>query len=186
MSTALYFVRHGQTAANRFHRISGRVDLPLTDTGARQASLCNETLRKLPKIDAIYCSPMSRTRHTATLALGGIPNLPEIIYDDRLLERDFGSIDNKIAPFAQMRIWDYDSSYVRSHYGEEPLLHLENRVSDFIEFIREQHPGQTVLVFSHGGVATAMHAILEPELDRTGNYFKHFHLQNGAISSFTL
>ena len=185
MSTFLYFVRHGQTAANRHHRISGRVDLPLTELGAQQAASCRETLMRL-NINAIYCSPLLRARQTAEIATEGLPNCPEIIYDERLLERDFGRVDGKFAPFAAIKMWDYDQSFARSRYGEETLLHLENRAQDFIEMIREKHPDQTVVVFSHGGIATAINAVLDDNHSREGNYFQKLHLKNGAISCFTL
>ena len=181
MSTFLYFVRHGQTAANRHFRISGRVDLPLTNVGAKQAARCRETLMRI-NIDAIYCSPLLRARQTAEIAT----DHPEIIYDERLLERDFGRIDGKFAPFAMMKIWDYDQSFTRSHYGEETLLHLESRAQEFIDMIREKHPDQNVVVFSHGGIATAINAVLDDSHSREGNYFQKLHLKNGAISRFTI
>lgn len=185
MSTDLYFVRHGQTQANRCFRLSGRLDLPLTDHGANQAHACRSTIAKL-RPTAIYCSPLLRARQTANIATEGLLHRPEIIIDDRLIERDFGSIDGKFAPLAMRKVWDYDSSYLKSHYGEETLLTLELRVQEFLDAIRAQHPNQTILVFSHGGVATTIDAILNEDSLRSGYFFRDFHLKNGAIAYFTL
>ena len=184
MPTSLYFVRHGQTAANRSFKFSGQIDLPLTNLGKQQASACRNSLHNL-HFDAVYCSPLTRARDTATLATSGLPGIPEITYDDRLIERDFGTVDGKFAPFAMAKVWSYDKSYTKTHYGEETLLHLEFRVQEFLDMIREKHPDQTILVFSHGGVGAAIHALLN-DTTRTGNFFKDFHLENGALTFFTL
>ncbi len=185
MSTDLYFVRHGQTQANRSFKFSGRVDLSLTDHGINQAYACRSTISKL-RPTAIYCSPLLRARQTADIATKGIINCPKIIIDERLIERSFGSVDGKFAPFAMRRVWNYDSSFLKSRYGEETLLTLELRVQDFLDAIRARHPNQTILVFSHGGVATTIDVILNEGALRSGYFFKDFHLKNGAIAHFTL
>ncbi|MSE22130.1 histidine phosphatase family protein, partial [Lactobacillus parabuchneri] len=37
MTISLYFVRHGQTYLNKYHRIQGVIDSPLTDKGIADA-----------------------------------------------------------------------------------------------------------------------------------------------------
>ena len=186
MPTRLYFFRHGQVAANRLHRLCGRIDPPLTDKGRKQALACAEIIDALPRVDAIYCSPLLRARQTATLATSYIIGMPEINYDVRLLERDFGEVDGKLSLLKLKKVWDYDSSYIKSNYGEETLLRLELRVEEFLAMLRERHPEQNVLVFSHGGIGTAIHTLLSEDASRSGNFFKHFHLKNGEFASFLL
>ncbi|MDO4220415.1 MAG: histidine phosphatase family protein [Candidatus Saccharibacteria bacterium] len=184
-STGIYFVRHGETAANRSFRFSGAIDLPLNKRGSIQASNCYPTISQLD-FSAIYCSPLQRARQTASIATGGRLNRPPIIIDNRLVERSFGTIDGKFAPFAMRKVWDYDSSFIKSHYGEETLLTLELRVEDFLNMVRQQHSDQNILVFSHGGVATTINAILNENHVRSGYFFKHFHMKNGDIAYFAL
>ncbi len=186
MSTHLYFFRHGQVAANRFHRLCGRIDPPLTDLGRKQAFACAEIIDRLPQVDAIYTSPLQRARETAELATSHIIGMPPIVCCDELLERDFGEVDGKLSLFKLAKVWNYNSSYLKSHYGEESLLVLELRVDSFLTMLRERHPNQHVLVFSHGGIGTTIHTILSEDATRTGNFFKHFHLKNGEFASFLL
>ncbi|MGB9629120.1 MAG: histidine phosphatase family protein [Thermodesulfobacteriota bacterium] len=62
--TSIYLVRHGQTAWNKEEIFRGRTDIPLDETGLRQADLAGEYFREL-KIDTIYSSPLSRAWQTA-------------------------------------------------------------------------------------------------------------------------
>ena len=186
MPIDLYFVRHGQAAANRLHRLCGSsIDPPLTPTGMDQAMNCLYALSLL-KPDAIYCSPLLRARQTAEIATKGIANCPDIICDTRLLERDFGEIDGTFSLLKLKKVWNYNQSYIKSNYGEETLLSLELRVLSFLEMLKENHQDQTVIVFSHGGVGTTIHAILSEGHERSGWFFKHFHMKNGAITHFLL
>jgi broad specificity phosphatase PhoE len=79
----IYFIRHGETKYNTVHRIQGQLDIPLNSTGLAQAELMAEKLKDV-KIDKIYCSPLRRTKQTATI-INKYHNL-DIIYDDRLKE----------------------------------------------------------------------------------------------------
>src|SRR5215204_3291856 len=60
----LYMVRHGQTAASRDNRFSGSADPPLTAAGEAMAEAFARTYASF-RWDAIYTSPMLRTRQTA-------------------------------------------------------------------------------------------------------------------------
>ncbi|MEO7157935.1 MAG: histidine phosphatase family protein, partial [Vicinamibacterales bacterium] len=59
----LYLVRHGQTAASRDNRFSGSSDPPLTAAGEAMAEEFAKAYASLTW-DAIYTSPMLRTRQT--------------------------------------------------------------------------------------------------------------------------
>ncbi len=66
-STHLLLVRHGATSANeqRPYVLQGQgVDLPLSDTGRKQASAVAEFLSRFG-LSAVYCSPMRRAVETA-------------------------------------------------------------------------------------------------------------------------
>ncbi len=74
----LYFVRHGATAANAAGlRCGGDLDLPLTDTGRRQAlAAADQVCSLLPRPRLLISSDLKRTRETAAVlaaALGGVP-----------------------------------------------------------------------------------------------------------------
>ena len=86
----IYVTRHGQTNWNLEKKVMGRCDEPLNDKGKSQAL---ETKNKLLDvgIDLIICSPLLRTKQTAEI-INGNRNIP-VIYDDRIIERDFGEFE---------------------------------------------------------------------------------------------
>jgi len=59
----LYMIRHGQTAASRENRFSGSSDPPLTEVGEAMARALAAAYSSM-KWEAIYTSPMLRTRQT--------------------------------------------------------------------------------------------------------------------------
>lgn len=79
----LYLVRHGQTYLNKYHRIQGWSDSPLTAKGIADAKNAGERLAKLP-LAAAYASDTNRaqttTQHILTanqaLAVGDLQTEP--------------------------------------------------------------------------------------------------------------
>ncbi len=68
MTISLYFVRHGQTYLNKYHRIQGAIDSPLTDKGIADAVAAGKRLSQI-KFDAAYSSDTSRAIKTGQLIL---------------------------------------------------------------------------------------------------------------------
>ena len=88
----IYVTRHGQTDWNVQKKVMGRCDEPLNETGLQQAEETRNNLLNT-KIDIIICSPLQRAKQTADVINKG-RNIP-IIYDDRIVERDFGEFEGK-------------------------------------------------------------------------------------------
>ena len=59
----IILVRHGQTDWNLAEVLQGRIDIPLNNTGGKQAELLSEYLGGV-KIDAIDSSPLKRALAT--------------------------------------------------------------------------------------------------------------------------
>jgi broad specificity phosphatase PhoE len=101
----LYFVRHGESEANRLQVISNR-DVPhhLTVTGRLQAAALAERLRGQP-LTRIYTSPIPRARETAEI-LSLELNVPLEIAD-ALREPDCGILEGygDEATWAQIQYW---------------------------------------------------------------------------------
>ena len=87
----VYIVRHGQTDWNVQHKAQGRSDIPLNETGRRQAEELRDKIKDI-KFDAVYASPLKRARETAEIATDGEY---KIVFDDRLMERSFGDFEGK-------------------------------------------------------------------------------------------
>ncbi len=62
----LYLVRHGQTYLNKYKRMQGWSDTPLTDEGKKSALICGEALRAYP-ITQMVTSDLGRTIETGQL-----------------------------------------------------------------------------------------------------------------------
>ncbi|HIW71655.1 MAG TPA: histidine phosphatase family protein [Candidatus Levilactobacillus faecigallinarum] len=60
----LYLVRHGQTYLNKYHRIQGWSDSPLTDKGIADAKRAGQRLANIP-FAAAYASDTNRAQTTA-------------------------------------------------------------------------------------------------------------------------
>ena len=83
-------VRHGQTESSARMAYSGRMDIPLTDTGRVQAQRAAAALANAG-IDAVITSPLVRARATAQ-AIAGATGAP-LTVDERLTEIDYGPFE---------------------------------------------------------------------------------------------
>ncbi len=87
------FARHCETDWNLQKRLTGHTDIPLNDTGRKQAEILVWHLAEF-KIKYIVSSDLSRARETAEIIgerFGIVPT-----YDKRLRECCFGSLEGKI------------------------------------------------------------------------------------------
>ncbi|GAA2455132.1 alpha-ribazole phosphatase [Actinomadura vinacea] len=92
MSTTLYLVRHGQTEWHEDNRYAGVSDIALTRTGRDQAERLGCWAART-RVDAVWASPLSRSRATAAPAATAL-GLPLLI-DGDLTELDFGSAEGR-------------------------------------------------------------------------------------------
>ena len=93
--TEFYIVRHGRTFANAAGLKQGIINTPqtyLTDEGRAQAQLLAQNF-DLRDFDALYVSPLERTKQTAAI-LNEEAQLP-VIEDGRLLEISYGDWDGQ-------------------------------------------------------------------------------------------
>lgn len=152
--TRLVIVRHGETAWNAEHRVQGQLDVPLNDTGRRQAQAVASVLRK-ERYSAIYSSDLGRARQTAepTAAALGM----EVVLDPGLRERHYGMFETHTYAEVQVK---FPGEYARFDRRDpdfdfgtgESLKDFYRRAVDSVTAIAARHPGEDVLVFTHGGV----------------------------------
>jgi len=135
--TVLLLVRHGETDWNAEGRLQGHTDTPLNDYGRRQAAALAEELAG-DGIAAIYASDLSRARETAEI-LGGRIGLPVTVETD-LREKNWGSWEG-LTPAERESV---------EYVGESTEEHRERTLRALVA-IAERHPGERVLVVTHGG-----------------------------------
>jgi probable phosphoglycerate mutase len=154
MNTRLCLVRHGETAWNAEHRVQGQLDVPLNDVGQRQALAVAEALRG-ESFDALYSSDLQRVRQTAAPAAAQLGMEP--VLDAALRERHYGIFQT--LTYAEVKV-RYAEDYARFARRDpeyafrtgESLRAFAERSVAAIRAIAERHSGQSVLVFTHGGV----------------------------------
>jgi probable phosphoglycerate mutase len=124
--------------------------LHLSDDGRKQAEAVAERLAQLPKVDAIYASPLERTRETAA-PIAKRRGL-RVKTHRGLLEVDIGEWTGwelkKAAKTEEWKTVQKRPSAFRFPGGES-FLEMQGRIVDTIERIRADHPGQTVVAVSH-------------------------------------
>jgi broad specificity phosphatase PhoE len=153
----ILLIRHGQTAWNAGageERFRGRTDLPLDNTGHAQALALAARLRA-ERIDAIYCSPLLRTRQTGQ-ALAGYPTgcRPTLQSQPDLLDIDYGrfqGLSHLEASGAYPELYSlWRTSPGCVHFpGGESLGDVQKRIQALFEELNTQHPGQTVALIGH-------------------------------------
>ncbi|MET9428733.1 histidine phosphatase family protein [Streptomyces sp. NPDC003036] len=152
----LFMVRHGESTCNSVHRIAGQRDAPLTMLGRIQAEKVAARHRG-QEFDRVFVSPLSRAYDTAGVILGDRDQTgPEVVVDERLMERDFGSYTLESKSILQRRhgIAEYeramnaDSPTLR---GGETARQFKDRVRAFYdrELLPALRRGETVCVVSH-------------------------------------
>ncbi len=85
-----YFLRHGETELNRLGLIAGSADVPLNETGRKQARAAAERLAAIG-IDAGWSSPMQRALDTARCVAQALDL--EIRVIEELAERNWGALE---------------------------------------------------------------------------------------------
>ena len=149
-ATTLILVRHGQTPTTG-QSLPGRAKgLNLSEAGQKQAEEVAERLASFPSIDAIYASPLERTRQTA--APLARQRKQKVIIEKGLIECDFGDWTGaKLADLMKKPEWSTVQrapSTFRFPNGES-FTEMQVRISTALDNIRLRHPGGVVVCFSH-------------------------------------
>lgn len=145
----LYITRHGQTEWNALRKIQGRTDIPLNETGKKQAAITRDELRNI-KLDYIISSPLSRAVETATI-INQVHNLP-IIQDERIIERGFGEMEGcHITEIDFTNFWRPEKEHLFPQCEKTTIFY--QRVQSFIDEMIHSYENETILVVAHGGVS---------------------------------
>ena len=146
----IYVARHGQTDSNVAHRLQGTTDVPLNETGRRQAAELAARLAGVT-LDAVYSSTLQRSRQTAEALKGRAP-----------LEALAGLNEQSLGAFEGLyldgREPQREAEFERRHAdpddrldgGESANQHFA-RVKAAMQTIRDRHPRGSVLIVGHGG-----------------------------------
>jgi broad specificity phosphatase PhoE len=176
----LYLIRHGETYLNRYGKMQGWADSPLTEAGKAVAI---ETGKKLTNIsfDRVYTSDLGRTVETAEILLGQNHHYENLVIQKTKEFREifFGSFEGEYNEVAWSKIAkengfsnneemmrDYPiEEVIDSMHKADPLHHAESftafseRILKGLELViaEKQKEDENILLVSHGVVI--MHLI---------------------------
>jgi len=183
--TRVTLVRHGETDYNRTNRYMGRLPGGLTPEGRMQAE---RTGRRLAQdgVDALYSSPLERTRETATFLERSLGIAPRI--EPGFVEIDMGPWEGRdraevaAEDPARWEVWLRDPTQVHVP-GMESIDALRERTGAALDRLVTAHPGGHVVIVTHFAcvVTAVLHAIALP----SGAY-RRFPVDNASLTVLRL
>lgn len=155
-ATEFWVVRHGESTWNADGRYQGQADVPLSGVGVLQASTLAERLTGM-HFDAVYSSDLLRASQTAQIVAERLAGQPQVQLDPGLREINVGELSGLLRSEIQERYPEYMSALHADSWGTrrpggESMADLFERCGNIFDCYRAAHPGQKVLVFTHGGV----------------------------------
>lgn len=157
----LYFVRHGQTEWNAIRRMQGQWNSNLNQAGRGHADINGQLLATLD-IDAMYVSPLDRTRQTAEI-INQYLNL-EPVFDDRIMEWHCGDWSGEMyaeIPDKWPSEWqqmEQDRYHFRPPNGENYPDMLERSKPFVDELLTTSF--KNIAIVSHGMIGKVMFSYL--------------------------
>ena len=149
-STLVVLVRHGQTPTTGTILPGRARGLHLSDKGREQAEAVATRLEALPKVDAVYASPLERTRETA--APIAKKRRLRVRVEKGLLEADFGEwTGQELKALFKQPEWQtvqrYPSGF-RFPNGES-FAEMQARITGTIDKLVARHRGGVIVAVSH-------------------------------------
>lgn len=167
--TVVGLLRHGQTDWNIDLRLQGVTDVPLNETGVKQAESAATRLHS-SDWDFIASSPLSRAKHTADIVANHL-QISEVAIEPLLLERSFGEVEGMIYHDWKIQFPDGVAP------GGETEEQLHARTLELLAQLLQTYRGTRVLTISHGALIRKIVNILS---------FGEFPLDQQRISNASL
>jgi probable phosphoglycerate mutase len=152
--TRFLVVRHGETTYGAQARFTGRIDVPLTERGGRQATAVAQRIESLAP-SVVLTSPLQRCRDTAD-AIAAVSGA-SVVVDDRLLDGVLGEWTGlRVDEIEQgwpdeFAAWRRDPAGVPP--GGESFSQIRDRVRPLMTEALSTYRGHTVVLVTHAAVA---------------------------------
>ena len=185
MTTRFWMVRHGRISANVTGHWHGSTDTPLDEVGERQVERVAGWFRDAGHpVRAVYTSPLRRTHGTAAGIAAALGLEAEPL--PALREYGIGELEGTHYGDLIERERFFDRIREDRHWappGGESLHDVVSRMRTALETLAARHPGEDVVVVSHG----AAMGLLYGEL-LTGDplAWRDYHVENCSVSEFRL
>ena len=148
MSVEIIYFVHGTTYDNAESKCSGWKQVELNELGKEQAINLGKNTNY--KFDVLFTSDLNRAINSAKLAW---PNI-ESIQDARLRECNYGKYDGE-----DKKLVVYEEHIDNPFPNGESLKDVENRMKDFINYLKENYNNKTVGIVAHRAPQLAIEVI---------------------------
>lgn len=146
----IYFV-HGTTSDNVAKLCSGWKEAMLNDLGREQAANLGNVIRERgDKFDVIFTSDLGRAIESSDIVF---PDMKKIV-DNRLRECNYGKLDGK-----HKSLVNYEEHINEVFPDGECLINVENRIRDFISYLKDNYDGKTIGIVAHRAPQLALEVI---------------------------
>ncbi|GLB46576.1 phosphoglycerate mutase [Philodulcilactobacillus myokoensis] len=184
----IYFVRHGQTYLNLYHRIQGIANAPLTKKGIQDAIDAGNRLKSI-HFDQAYSSDAPRAITTAKYILAANPSeLSKPTVDKAFREENFGYFEGNddeglwhmigsplgadtynemLKKYSMGKIMDMIHDFDPYHHAESNQEILERFMPGFNRVVKNAQDGDNVLVAAHGTIIRWLTQHFDPQMDIT-------------------
>lgn len=148
--TITYFV-HGTTTDNENKLSTGWLDGQLSEKGIKQSiELKNKIL--IQDFDMVFCSDLKRAIDSANYTFKGEKQIKQ---DPRIRECNYGLLNGK-----DSKLVVYEDHILEEFPQGESLIQVEERVRDFVQYLRKEYDGRQVAIVAHKAPQLALEVIL--------------------------
>lgn len=150
MIKIIYFV-HGTTTDNASKLCSGWKEALLNDLGKEQAmNLGKVSKERGDKFDVMFTSDLKRAIESSNIAF---PEY-EKITDNRLRECNYGDLDGE-----HKSLVVYEEHINESFPNGESLKDVENRIRNFVQYLKDNYDNQTIGIVAHRAPQLALEVV---------------------------
>ncbi|WP_367365443.1 histidine phosphatase family protein [Pediococcus parvulus] len=193
----VYLIRHGETYLNKFDRMQGWADAPLTPKGIQDAHMAAEKVQNV-HFDQAFSSDLTRAVHTANIILKDTHNDSlDVTQLANIREAFFGYFegangpetwDTICRPLGYTGIDDFLSKHTfyearDAMHAADPFKDAEDaetfkkRILTGIDQLAEKaNDGENLLVVSHMDAIRSLIQLLNPQID------VHLPIKNGSLN----
>lgn len=141
----MYFVRHGQTYLNKYKKMQGWSDTPLTPEGEQSASQTGERLKEVP-FHTVYTSDLGRTLQTAKLILAQntMSTSVKIHAIKELRETFFGSFEAVLGEEVYPKVAEKHGIELKEVFGKLSLA----EIADTMKALDPYHDAESATEFN--------------------------------------
>lgn len=148
-------VRHGEAENNvgRFMSSLPEHQHHLTERGRAQVLATAASLKKelgTVSVDAMYVSPILRTRETAALLASELGvDAKTLVIDERIKEIQGGEFDGKSMDVYHAYFNTVEERFTKRPQGGEHYADIQSRMMNFLFDIDARHEGKTIIIVTH-------------------------------------